>query len=110
MKNCGGIAYSLPPASSQMFRQRLTSSSRAGNQIACEDDRIRRTTSRSHEQRKRFKMTVFTVPSSRTQQSWEFEAPIPCGLVVGVDGSPESVAALNTAAFIARARRCPLQS
>ncbi len=54
-------------------------------------------------------MTAFTVPSSKTlHQSWEFEALIPCGLVVGVDGSPESVAALNTAAVIARARRCPL--
>lgn len=54
-------------------------------------------------------MTVFTVPSSRTMhQSWGFEAPIPCGLVIGVDGSPESVAALNTGAAIARARRCPL--
>lgn len=54
-------------------------------------------------------MTGFTVPSSRTRhQSWEFEAPIPCGLVIGVDGSPESVAALNTGAAIARARRCPL--
>lgn len=40
-------------------------------------------------------------------QSWEFELA-PSGIVVGVDGSPESIAAYNTGAAIARARKCPL--
>ena len=35
-------------------------------------------------------------------------APLPSGIVVGVDGSPESVAAFNTAAGIARSRKCAL--
>ena len=47
--------------------------------------------------------------SSRTlHQTWEYERLQPCGIVVGVDGSGESVAALNTAAAIARARRATL--
>jgi len=41
-------------------------------------------------------------------QSWEFEKQRHGGLVVGVDGSSESIAALNTAAAIARARQCVL--
>ena len=44
------------------------------------------------------------------QQWWEFEKPVRGGVVVGVDGSRESVAALNTAAAIARARRCALHA
>lgn len=53
-------------------------------------------------------MTV-TVPATKgIHQTWEFEASVPCGLVVGVDGSTESVAALNTAASIARFSRCAL--
>ena len=49
---------------------------------------------------------------SRTldQQSWEFEKPVRGGVVVGVDGSRESVAALNTAAAIARIKRCALHA
>jgi nucleotide-binding universal stress UspA family protein len=49
---------------------------------------------------------------SRTldQQSWEFEKPVRGGVVVGVDGSRESVAALNTAATIARIKRCALHA
>ena len=36
------------------------------------------------------------------------ETNAPSGIVVGVDGSPESIAALNTGAAIARSRRCGL--
>lgn len=54
-------------------------------------------------------MTITSLPQmSTTHQSWEYEALVPCGIVVGVDGSAESIAALNTAASIARARRCAL--
>ncbi len=53
-------------------------------------------------------MTTFQIHAPDTlQQSWEFELA-PSGIVVGVDGSPESIAAYNTAAAIARARRCAL--
>jgi K+-sensing histidine kinase KdpD len=51
-----------------------------------------------------------TTPSGATQQAWEFEKPIHGGIVVGVDGSRESIAALNTAAAMARVRRCPLHA
>ena len=43
-----------------------------------------------------------------TSLSWEYEKAIPCGIVAGVDGSPESITAYNSAALIARARRCAL--
>lgn len=43
-------------------------------------------------------------------QSWEYEKPVPCGIVAGVDGSPESIAALNSAAAIARRWRCALHA
>src|SRR5215212_7606119 len=43
-------------------------------------------------------------------QSWEFEKHPQGGLVVGVDGSSESIAALNTGAAIARTRRCVLHA
>lgn len=43
-------------------------------------------------------------------QSWEYERPVPSGIVAAVDGSPESVAALNSAAAIARRRRCALHA
>lgn len=49
-------------------------------------------------------------PLSLSNQSWEYERPVPGGIVVGVDGSKESIAALNTAAAIARTRRCPLHA
>jgi len=42
--------------------------------------------------------------------SWEYENPIPGGVVTGVDGSRESIAALNSAAAIARRRQCPLHA
>ena len=45
-----------------------------------------------------------------SHQSWEFEKQLQGGVVVGVDGSKESVAALNTAAGIARSRRCALHA
>ena len=52
-------------------------------------------------------MTACTVATSETtQQSWEYEKLVPCGIVVGVDGSPESIAAFNAGARIARTRRC----
>ena len=47
-------------------------------------------------------------PDTVTAQSWEYEATVPGGIIAGVDGSKESIAALNTAAAIARGRRCPL--
>jgi len=43
-------------------------------------------------------------------QSWAYEKPVKGGVVVGVDGSPESIAALNTAASIARLRDWPLHA
>lgn len=48
-------------------------------------------------------------PSAQSCQSWEYEKFVP-GVVVGVDGSRESIAALNTGAAIARRRRCPLHA
>lgn len=49
-----------------------------------------------------------TTPAGSTQQAWEYENPVCGGIVAGVDGSTESIAALNTAAAIARAKRCSL--
>jgi nucleotide-binding universal stress UspA family protein len=46
--------------------------------------------------------------SSFSCQRWEYEKPLPGGIVAAVDGSAESIAALNTAAAIARTRRCAL--
>jgi nucleotide-binding universal stress UspA family protein len=56
-------------------------------------------------------MVMIATPrtSGRTvHQSWEYERLQPGGVVVGVDGSPESIAALNTAASIARSQRWAL--
>lgn len=53
-------------------------------------------------------ITTAASPSTQSCQCWEYERPIPGGIVAGVDGSRESIAALNTAAAIARTRRCPL--
>lgn len=54
-------------------------------------------------------MTETTVvPHAFSHGSREFERQYPGGIVAGVDGSKESIAALETAAAIARARRCPL--
>ncbi len=53
-------------------------------------------------------MTTSQIHSPGTlHQSWEFEVA-QSGIVVGVDGSPESIAAYNTGAGIARARGCLL--
>ena len=49
-----------------------------------------------------------TFPGSQTHQIWEYERLIPGGIVAGVDGSCESVAALATAASLARSRHCQL--
>jgi len=43
-------------------------------------------------------------------QAWEYECPAAGGIVVGVDDSIESVAAVRTAAVIARRRRIPLHA
>jgi nucleotide-binding universal stress UspA family protein len=51
-----------------------------------------------------------TLTGSFSHQSWEYEKPAPGGIVVGVDGSKESIAALNTAAAIARVRGCPVHA
>lgn len=51
-----------------------------------------------------------TSSASPTHQAWEFEKQLQCGIVAGVDGSRESIAALNTAAAIARLRRCSLHA
>ena len=50
------------------------------------------------------------LPRVDSDLCWEYENPVPCGVVVGVDGSRESVAALNSAAAFARRRRCPLHA
>src|SRR5690349_7190315 len=46
--------------------------------------------------------------SAGSAQAWEFESPLCGGIVAGVDGSAQSVAALNTAAAIARVKHCSL--
>jgi nucleotide-binding universal stress UspA family protein len=43
--------------------------------------------------------------SEHSQQEWGFERAAPGGIVVGVDGSTESIEALNTAAALARRKR-----
>jgi nucleotide-binding universal stress UspA family protein len=43
-----------------------------------------------------------------SHQAWEYEKPLPGGIVVGLDGSDESLAALKTAAAIARQHRYAL--
>ena len=54
-------------------------------------------------------MTETTVvPHAFSNQSQEFERQYRGGIVAGVDGSKESIAALETAAAIARVRSCPL--
>jgi nucleotide-binding universal stress UspA family protein len=45
-----------------------------------------------------------------TREAWEGKPSIPGGIVVGVDGSRESIAALNSAAVIARDRGCTLHA
>ncbi len=48
------------------------------------------------------------IRGSRSSQAWEYERVVPGGIVVGVDGSPHAIEALNTATGLARMRRCPL--
>jgi len=56
-------------------------------------------------------MTAATeLPRVRSNLSWEYENLVPGGVVVGVDGSRESIAALNSGAAIARRRQCPLHA
>jgi nucleotide-binding universal stress UspA family protein len=50
------------------------------------------------------------LPRIKSNLSWEYENLVPGGVVVGVDGSRESIAALNSAAAIARRRQCPLHA
>ena len=47
-------------------------------------------------------------PSAVSQQCWEYERQVPGGIIAGVDGSRESIAALKTAAAMARRRKCCL--
>jgi nucleotide-binding universal stress UspA family protein len=54
-------------------------------------------------------MAAPEVTHAHSCQSWEYERATP-GIVVGVDGSRESIAALNTGAVLARRRRCPLHA
>lgn len=51
---------------------------------------------------------TYDVPRTLSQQCWQYEREVPGGIVVGVDGSPESLAALNTGAAIARRWKCSL--
>jgi nucleotide-binding universal stress UspA family protein len=51
-----------------------------------------------------------TSPAAATAQAWEYENPLCGGIVVGVDGSTQSIAALNTAAAIARVKHCSLHA
>ncbi|HEX6574362.1 MAG TPA: universal stress protein [Gemmatimonadaceae bacterium] len=56
-------------------------------------------------------MSAITATSpAETHQAWEFEKPTCNEIVVGVDGSVESITALNTAAALARSRHCPLHA
>lgn len=42
-----------------------------------------------------------TFPASRSSQAWEYERPVSGGIVAGVDGSREWIAALATAGILA---------
>jgi len=56
-------------------------------------------------------MTAATeLSGTQSWQSWQYERTIPGGVVVGVDGSRQSIAALNSAAAIARRRNCALHA
>jgi nucleotide-binding universal stress UspA family protein len=55
-------------------------------------------------------MISTAVSPTGSEQVWEYETPVRNEIVVGVDGSVESIAALNTAATIARARQCSLHA
>lgn len=55
-------------------------------------------------------MTASVGKQSLSHQSWEYERSVPGGVVVGVDGSRQSIAALNTGASIARRMNCALHA
>lgn len=55
-------------------------------------------------------MMVVAKASPLCHQSWEYEPLIPRGLIVGIDGSAESLAALEFAETLARKRRCCLHA
>src|SRR5688500_18573417 len=45
-------------------------------------------------------------PDTSTSLAWEFERPVPAGLVVGIDGSPASLAGMSAASVIGRKLGC----
>lgn len=49
---------------------------------------------------------TMTSPGTISAQSWEYEPRLPGGIIVAIDESPESVAALNTGSMIAKRRGC----
>jgi len=53
-------------------------------------------------------MTTETGFPRSTEQQWQYETPMIGGLVVGFDGSPGSISALETAELIAAAKRWPV--
>src|SRR5687767_15467115 len=55
-------------------------------------------------------MMVVEKSSSLCYQSWEYEPLIPRGVVVGIDGSAESLSALQFAESLAGRRRCCLHA
>ena len=55
-------------------------------------------------------MTAVRTSPGTSEQAWEYERDSTGGVLVGVDGSPRSIAALNAAAAIARTRRVPMHA
>lgn len=53
---------------------------------------------------------VIEKSSSLCHQSWEYEPLIPGGVIVGIDGSAESLSALQFAESLAKRRRCCLHA
>ena len=53
-------------------------------------------------------MTTQTRSPRSTEQQWQYESPMIGGLVVGFDGSPASVAALEAAELLAAGKRWPV--
>ena len=98
---CGEITYMFFPAAPQRFRKRADFATPGKEEY-------------SKEKRKSLPVSAeaamtSTKPSIKGLfQEWEYENPAPCGIVVGVDGSAESMAAFNTAATLARTRKCAM--